>query len=174
MPTEKIPFVNYRATGDGLYMLFESSATHRASLMAEHLLSEYLTHRPSLPNVTIDLHDCGWVDSTFAGWMIKTRKQLQGLGGVLRLARCPSACQQSLDVMGLTPLFEAVDAPPPDGLYRVECPAEEADAGTIRFMLGAHEELADLNADNERKFKPVAEQLRRELDGKTSGSTGGG
>ena len=71
-----------------LYLGFRGAATHRASSTADKIVAQFLGVGPSAPTVVLDLADCGWIDSTFAGWMIRMPKQLALHGGKLIVSRC--------------------------------------------------------------------------------------
>jgi hypothetical protein len=163
MPDSGPSSVAYCTVDNRLYLTFEGGATHRASLTAEPIVYDFLATNPTTPQIVLDMDGCPWIDSTFAGWMVRVRQRAAAVQGVTVVSRCPDACRTSLDVMGLKPLFCFSDMTPPGEL--AECPytAEGADAATIDFMLQAHEELADASPDNRERFGHVAEKLREEL-----------
>lgn len=162
------PRIAYATLGAQLYILCDGSATHRVSLAADQLVTEFLTTNPAAPVVLLDLNGCSWVDSTFAGWMIRLRQRVTRGNGRVVVANCSAACLSSLGVMGLCSLFEFCNVTPPPKLERVACPEEGADAETLKFMLAAHEHLADVSPENRRVFARIAGELRRELNqGKT-------
>lgn len=158
------PHISYAIEGERLFIDVEKSATHRVSLTAEQLLVEFLDKCSSdTPSVVLSLEGCQWVDSTFAGWMVRVRQRLQTRSGTMTITSCTNGCLASLNVMGLTGLFHFEPIPFPSELHRVSCPVEEADVGTIEFMLSAHENLADANPANEQTFSPITQELRRQL-----------
>ena len=159
-----MPEVACAADGLRLYLAFDGGATHRTSLTAERLVSRFLAGNPDQPTVILDLDGCAWLDSTFAGWMVGLRQRLSEVGGCLVVSGCPGACRSSLEVMGLTPLFEFRALPRPPQLDRVPCPEEEADVATIEFMLEAHQKLAEVSPANREVFARIAEELRRRLN----------
>lgn len=155
--------VRYAATKERLYVAVCGDATHRISLTVEYLVCEFLATEPAQPEMVLDLEGCAWIDSTFAGWMIKLRKRLAAVRGQVLVSRCPKAARDSLEVMGLARLFDFRDVPAPAKTSQIDCSDEHLDADTIAFMLEAHQGLADLNPDNKRRFTPITESLRREL-----------
>ncbi len=161
VPTEP-QCLGFAASASQLYITFSTAATHRASLAADQLTTRFLNGDPAAPTIILDLDGCGWIDSTFAGWLIRLKRQVARQGGRLVLASCPDACRASLDVMGLSSLFEfrTVDRPP--DLTPIVCAAGELDASTIEFMARAHECLAEMNSLNAPAFAHIAEQLRAE------------
>ena len=163
MSPEEPLHIRYVVTGVQLYVAFNAGATHRVSLAAERITREFLADDPEQPVVVLDLDGCAWVDSTFAGWMINLRQRVAQADGRLIVSRCPQACLDSLDVMGLTALFEFETMTPPGEMKHVVCPDEATDADTIEFMLDAHQRLIDVNPANKRAFTPLAAKLRSEL-----------
>lgn len=150
-------------TSDQLYLALACGANHRASLTGERLASEFLEHAPPHPVVVLDLDGCRWIDSTFAGWMIKLRQRLSARGGALIVSHCQESCRASLQIMGLTKLFELRDVAPPATIRPVACVEEGSDPETIAFMVEAHQRLADVSPEHQREFSHIAEELRREL-----------
>lgn len=157
------PRIAYAAANSQLYILFDGSATHRVSLTAEQLVSEFLASNPTKAMAILDLDGCAWVDSTFAGWMIRLQQRVARIGGRVVISNCCDNCLSSLEVMGLKSLFEFQHVSAPPELHRIACPEEGANADTLDFMADAHEHLADVSPDNERVFARIAAELRREL-----------
>lgn len=156
------PIIAYAAVGSQLYILFDGSATHRVSLTAEQLVGEFLASNPTHPVAILDLDGCTWVDSTFAGWMIRLQQRLARGGGRVVISNCCENCLSALEVMGLKALFDFQPVSTPD-LHRIACPEEGTNVDTLEFMLDAHERLADVSPENRRVFARIAEELRREL-----------
>jgi len=168
LTTPNPPHIRYAASEAQLYIAFDGHATHRASLTAEALFGAFLASAPAQPIAIFDLDACTWVDSTFAGWMIKTRQQLSRAGGRVVLSRCTPTCRGALQTMGLSQLFEFRDVGLPPGMEQVPCPEEGADRATVEFMLEAHQRLADLSPENQRVFARIAAELRRVLESTNS------
>lgn len=147
-----------------LYLGFEGGANHRASLAGEPAVREFLAATPPAPAVAIDLGEATFLDSTFAGWLIRLQNRLRQAGGRLIVTGCAEICRSSLEIMGLTSLFTFEPRPAPPQARRIGfSDLEDADAETIEFMLHAHETLSHVNPQNERVFTPIAEALRDEL-----------
>lgn len=164
MPAHSAPRIRLSAAAEHLYLGFQERATHEVSLVAEALVQEFLEHQPQHPAVVMDLASCGTLDSTFAGWLLKLRREISARSGEVVISGCSQSCHTALDVMGLAPLFVFRAEPPPNGVHEVTCTGvDEGNAGAIAFMLHAHEDLAGVNAENQRVFAPVTELLRREL-----------
>ncbi len=165
MPTSGPQHIHYAITGAQLYLGFEGSATHRVSLASEHLVADFIALNLPRETVVVDLGACRYLDSTFAGWMIRLHQRLKHADGRLILSRCPETCWANLQVMGLTSLFEFEDTPTPPQTRRISCcDPEETDAEAIEFMLHAHENLAGVNDRNRQVFTPITDTLREELD----------
>lgn len=156
--------IRYADEEKTLHLCFERAATHRVSTAAEHLVCDFLGHGPPEPQVVLNLAECEFLDSTFAGWMIKLRQRLNQAGGRVVVSRCPEGCRSSLATLGLVSLFEFDDVAPPPRLGSVTCQdPDEVDAETIEMMLHAHEDLSHVSPENERTFSPVTNTLREEL-----------
>lgn len=148
----------------GLYLGFRNKATQQVCAQAEKLITDFLASHPRALLASVDLRDCQWVDSTFAGWMIGVHKRMQRAGGVLRLTGCAPACLGSLEKMHLLKLFPVDPSEPPTQTHRVPCAAADvSDRQTVQLMLAAHEELARIDEENARVFGPIAEVLRKQL-----------
>jgi anti-anti-sigma factor len=163
MPTRVPVYVHHAIHDSQLYLAFEGAASHRVSLAIEHLAADFLDHHPSKPEVVLDLAACSFLDSTFAGWMIMLQKRVKQAGGRVVVSRSSEPCRSNLPMLGLTSLFEFAAVPPPGPTERMACDDDATDAEAIEVMLHAHEDLAAVNADNERVFTPIADTLRREL-----------
>jgi anti-anti-sigma regulatory factor len=156
--------IAFGAAAGQFYLGFEGGATHRASCTADRITGQFLAAVSAQPAIVLDLDGCSWIDSTFAGWMIRLQKQVLRSGGKLVVSRCPDGCRSSLDVMGLAPLFEFSAVAAPATLTRLQCADEELDAATIEFMAEAHESLGKVDSPQAAAFTHIAEQLRHELD----------
>jgi hypothetical protein len=155
--------VEFMATDGLLYLAFPDGASHQAARGAFEIVRGFLRECQGTPLVALDLDGCGWVDSTFAGWLIRLHRQLTPRGGCILLAQCPAGCWASLEIMGLSALFLTRAVPRPAERHTYDCPDEGADPATIRFVLGLHAGLAKLNDANQRTFAPLVAQLRQEL-----------
>ena len=164
MSSTRTPQIRFAAQDAQFYIAFEGSATHHSSVAAEHLAAEFLAQEPQDPQAVLDLQRCDFVDSTFAGWMLRLRQRLKQTGGRVIISRCPDACRANLDLMGLTSLFDFESVPMPAKTKEIACPnPDQHDAEWIAVMLHAHEDLADVNSDNKEAFTPVIDTLRDEL-----------
>lgn len=163
--TGQTQHIRVATSGAELYLAFEGSATHRISLATEHVATDFLAHAPPEPQAILDLAACSFLDSTFAGWMIKLQQRVRARGGRVVISHCPPTCRSNLQVMGLTSLFEFKDVDPPGETRQIPCSEPSGvDKDTVEFILHAHEDLSRVNSDNERTFTPITESLRRELD----------
>lgn len=157
--------VGFGAADGGIYVSLAGRATQRTCPTVDRLVGDYLATQPKPPRITINLGGCGWVDSTFAGWLVGLKRRLDRYpGSVLRLAQCSERCVTSLNRMHLASLFEIGDFPPPSDLRQVECvTTDKPTREDLKLMLRAHEDLAGLSGENAAVFTPVAEMLRRQL-----------
>ena len=163
MPTRAPVYVRHAIQESQLYLAFEGAASHRVSLAIEHLAADFLDQHPARPEVVLDLGACSFLDSTFAGWMIMLQKRVRQAGGRVVVSRSSDSCRSNLTMLGLTSLFEFTAVVPPGNTERMACDDDACDAEAIEVMLHAHEDLAEVNADNRRVFTPIADTLRQEL-----------
>lgn len=164
------PQLHVGTVGGGFYIGLNGRATQRVCPTADRLVADYLAGQPADPCITLDLTDCLWVDSTFAGWLIGVHKRLQRVAGArLLLAGCSDRCRGSFDKMRIAALFEFVAAEPPADVTEVTCSgSDRPDKATLQLMASAHEELASVDETNQRVFTPVATLLRHQIEqGKT-------
>jgi anti-anti-sigma factor len=146
-----------------LYVSVCGAATHQTCPTAAKLVRSFLAAHPG-GEVIVDLRDADWVDSTFAGWLIGSRKALRREGGTLKLTGAGPNCKASLDNMQLCQLLDFADVDPPAHLHSVRCGAPGgSDRANTRLMLEAHEQLAAVSDDNRRIFGPIAALLRDQL-----------
>ena len=114
-----------------------------------------------------DLRECGWVDSTFAGWMIGLHKRLKQADGdgALRVVGWSDGCRESLERMNLCRLFEQGPSNEPRHFRVLEYPAADSpDRAAIELMAKAHRELAEMDDENRRVFGPIADMLEQQLE----------
>lgn len=163
MARKDAPRIAYASAGEQLYVHLDGQATHRVALAADAVMREFRSQTPNPPLVVLDLSGARYIDSTFAGWLVRVRKDLERVDGRLVLAGATDGAERSLQIMGIAPLFVFRDVTPPPDVRTLVCPEEEIDAPTIEFMLRAHEELAAESPANAEAFRRIAEQLRAEL-----------
>jgi anti-sigma B factor antagonist len=119
----------------------------------------------------VDLSDCTYCDSTFLGTLLglKRRFDRHNKGG-LRLI-CPSSpLRQMLAQFGAERLFEVVEHGKKSDIQttwqQLECQVERANTPRFkRNVVEAHEELVAAGGELAKRFGPVAEAVRQELDG---------
>lgn len=164
------PQIGVAAVPERLFLAFRHRATHEVSLAAETLVTDYFAVSTAEDfRIVLDLRECDVLDSTFAGWMLKLRRRCTERRGGVVVSGCSASCRGALDVMGLSELFPQEAAERPGELQWSQLPGiDEGDPEAIEFMLGAHEDLADVNDNNRRVFRPIAELLRRELERRQS------
>lgn len=151
--------------GDGLYLAIDGEATRHTSQAAERLVSDYLTANRNSANIVLDLGSASYVDSTFAGWMLKLRRQMGALPSAsLCLSGCSDRCRQALDNLHVTSLIQRTDVPKPDKTTKMSCSSGDLpERALLELMAAAHEELASLDEQNRQVFGPIAEALRKGL-----------
>lgn len=121
----------------------------------------------------VDLSQCSGMDSTFMGTLAGMSARLSSRdGGSLQIAEPGPRNLRSLEDLGLDHLME-ID--PPEAIWRGKIDAIRKDLkppGSIlhlnelqrtRHVLEAHENLSDLNDQNEREFSNVVEVMKTNL-----------
>lgn len=132
MSDTSTPRVRYNVGDTCLYLTVAGSACHQTSLVGEHLATEFLAQNPPEPTLVLDLDACGFLDSTFAGWMIRLYRRLKAVGGRLVVSRCAGRCRADLEMMELTSLFDFEDAPPDGGARSaVDGPSAKTASGPV-------------------------------------------
>lgn len=151
----------------------------RVSGRATHIISQPLREyawqmiRRGYREFFIDLADCLYLDSTFAGVLAGASMKLKEAGGSLTLVCVPPRCAELLLTLGIEPLFKYAADPltePEAGSELKSLPlaarSREAWAGTI---LEAHRLLAEAERANESRFEDVLEFLKTDMPGAAAG-----
>ncbi|MCH7870274.1 MAG: hypothetical protein IID33_01105 [Planctomycetes bacterium] len=158
--------ISFGCTKGGLFIRFDSEGTRDTCRVADELVNNFLGTHTDSPTVMFDLRKCGWVDSTFAGWMVGLNKRLKEADGdgALRVVGWSDGCRESLERMSLCRLFEQGPADEPRHFRVLEYPrGEAADRSAIELMAQAHRELAEMDDENRRIFGPIADMLEQQL-----------
>ncbi len=157
--------VQFGSSAGGLYLAFGGEATRQVCPTVDRLVTDFLSANREKARIFLDLRDADWIDSTFAGWMLRVRKQLaQGDESGVFITGCGERCQETLHTMRLTALIERSDVPRPDQMSKLVFElGAKPDRAAIELMARAHEELATVNEENHRLFAPIAALLRAEL-----------
>lgn len=163
MMTESV-HIQHATAERQLYLAFDQRATHEAALAAEALTEAFLASNPPQPTVVLDLAAGRLLDSTFAGWMLKLRRLCYQHEGRVVVSHCSTACRGTIDLLGLTALFDFEDVTPPENLQQVVCaPSGDSGPQAVEFVMQTHEHLADVSRENQETFAPVVDVLRDEL-----------
>jgi anti-anti-sigma regulatory factor len=164
--SERTLGIRYGCRDGGLYVRFGGEATSESCRAADRLVRDYVETHGETPVVVVDLADCGWVDSTFAGGMVGLHKRLRACGDLaeLRLAELSAEGRASLEKMHLTSLLKCGACRPPTHMRALECDAQTApDREAVALMARAHRELARVDEENRRVFEPIAVMLEAQL-----------
>lgn len=116
--------------------------------------------------VTVELTECGYLDSTFLGCLIGLHKRSLGLGGSLLRFVADEPCR--LRLLSTASLHKLLD-------FVAECPATDDDYITLEFghfdsrdlgkhVMTSHRLLADLGGDDAEQFRAIADRLQKELN----------
>ena len=140
---------------------------------ATHLISQPLREygnqmiRRGYREFVVDLSNCVYLDSTFAGVLAGMSVKLKEQAGSVTLYKTPERCKELVATLGIEPLFsfdaEPAPAPAPDAQLQqlpMAARSREAWAGTI---LEAHRLLAEAERANEGRFEDVVEFLKAEM-----------
>jgi anti-anti-sigma regulatory factor len=118
-----------------------------------------------LTRLTINLHECETMDSTFLGVLAGAALRFRRAGGEVTLTHVTGRKMELVENMCLDRLLtvRGADGPEPvTGFDPVAGPVPDQVA-LSRTVLDAHETLSQLSEDNRRKFKDVVDFLRTEL-----------
>jgi len=126
--------------------------------------------REGVTTVVVDFQSCSYLDSTFLGALVSLACALEEVHGGIVLNCISGWIQGRIRSMGLSHLFQLADAPFSEvvsggrepKLEPVSVPElgrEEA----ARYVLRAHERLAEMCPAHREHFRRVVEALRREL-----------
>lgn len=119
-------------------------------------------------NFVLDLADCTLMDSTFLGVLagigLKFDNKNGEPAGSVELLNPTPRISDLLESLGVAHLFKVTQATAPAGQFQAVEETKNADrADVTRTCLEAHRILMNLNPDNVRKFKDVAEFLAEDL-----------
>jgi anti-anti-sigma regulatory factor len=142
---------------------FNTSVTFKA-LLAE-------LERLDFPCVVLDLSDCALMDSTFlgvlAGFGLRAVSQRDsGKPRVIELLNAGEPLMESLETMGLLPLFQTKQGAPPAGeVVETTGPSacQPSREEITRASLEAHRTLMSLSPENAARFQDVARFLAEDL-----------
>lgn len=150
----------------GLYVGLRGRATQRTCPTADKVVSDYLASEPGTCRITLDLSNCDWVDSTFAGWLISLSKRAaRRAAGEVRLTGCNARCRSSLDKMKLSSLFAFRETSVPAKTQTIRCTTgDRPRKEEIKLFLEAHEALAAIDSENARIFMPIIAALREQIE----------
>ena len=156
------PEITVGSCGDALYIDVRGRATQRICPTADKLVRSYLEAHGAAATVIVDIGGCGWLDSTFAGWLAGLHKKLPGR---VTITGCGDNCHNSIARMNLQDLFQFADVPAPAESETITClTRDQPTKPELQLMLSAHEQLAAVSDSNARIFSPIVEMLRRQLE----------
>ena len=160
------PEITVGAVEGGLYIALRGRATQRTCPTADQLVNDYFSSRPPKPTVVLDLGGCDWVDSTFAGWLVRLSKRMgRTAGGQVHISGCSDRCRDSLEKMQLAAMFQFQAVEAPAETRTVTCTTlDRPSKEELRLMLEAHEALAGISPENERVFGPIIAALRNQIE----------
>lgn len=159
------PAIDVGTSNGRLYIGLRGRATQRICPTIERIVGDHMDAESPTPGVVLDLDGCGWIDSTFAGWLVGLQRRIGRVpGGSLSLANCSERCRGSLIKMQLEALFPYEEKIEPADVREVSCDtSDRPDSAALRLMLESHEHLASLSESNARVFGPIVETLKQQL-----------
>lgn len=113
--------------------------------------------------VRVDLRDCTTMDSTFSGTLLALKRRLEQRAGRLVLVSPSARAVELLRQMGLEDFYVTEVAPRAGEPWRELAPAWPRPEDLTRLVLDAHDELANVPGVAARTFRPVVEELRRNV-----------
>ena len=137
--------------------------------VALHQFGEHLQQPGVSPRFVVDLDHCPTMDSTFMGTLARIALHQSSTGnGRLIVCNANEQNKRLLKTLGLTHLLD-VRQQTPEKLEKAEAelrPAQVAEVGRLDrviLMITAHEQLVDLDTQNEVRFQNVLKYLRQSL-----------
>jgi anti-anti-sigma factor len=119
--------------------------------------------------VVIDFQSCSYLDSTFLGALLSLALRLEQVHGQIILNCVSEWIQERFRTMGLARFFRVVEQPFTAAGGREDIELEPVNVRelsreeTARYILRAHERLAEMCPSHQKHFQAVVEGLRREL-----------
>lgn len=153
----------YRETENRLYIRAQGHIGVKLCGELKLTVFERLESQPPVQRVYVDLSRCEYMDSTFMGLLVGFNKRfLRFSEKPITILRANETCLKLLKTIGITRLVELSDedVPFPEPLAAVGA-EKPASAG---MLLGAHEDLAELSEENERKFSGLLSILEKQAE----------
>lgn len=121
--------------------------------------------------VVVDFQSCSYLDSTFLGALVALACAVEQVHGRIILNCVSDWIKDRLRAMGLTHLFRVVETPfaevldgqPEPELTPLPVPPLSREE-TARYILRAHERLAQMCPVHREHFRRVVEAIRREME----------
>jgi anti-anti-sigma factor len=124
-------------------------------------------------NIVVDFQSCSYLDSTFLGALVAVAIAAERVHGRIILNCISDWIRDRLHTMGLSHMFRVAEEPFAVALQgRPEPPLNEVPVGelsreeTARYILRAHERLAQMCPEHQEHLRLVVETLRKELGSK--------
>jgi anti-sigma B factor antagonist len=124
-------------------------------------------------NIVVDFQSCSYLDSTFLGALVAVAIAAERVHGRIILNCISDWIRERLRTMGLSHMFQLAEQPFAVALQgRPEPALSEVPVGelsreeTARYILRAHERLAQMCPELREHLRRVVEALRKELGSK--------
>lgn len=116
-------------------------------------------HRPDTTDLYFDLSDAGWLDSTFIGFLLSLVGRTDGAELPAVHLFQPKACVlEVLENMHVLHMFHiAAELPPAPPAWEVLPPVTLATDTGAELVIGAHQQLIDVDPRNAPVFQPVVD-----------------
>jgi len=122
--------------------------------------------------VVVDFQSCSYLDSTFLGALVALACAVERVHGRIILNCISEWIKDRLRTMGLSHLFQLVDAPFAEAVHGWPEPElspapvpELSREETARYVLRAHERLAEMCPAHREHLRRVIDIVRQELEG---------
>jgi len=126
--------------------------------------------RSGAVTIVVDFQSCSYLDSTFLGALVAMAMAAEKVHGRIVLNCISDWIRERLRTMGLSHLFQLAEQPFAAALQgRPEPPLDEVPVAelsreeTARYILRAHERLAEMCPEDREHLQRVVEVLRKEL-----------
>lgn len=150
----------YRESGNVLYIRAQGHIAVKLCAELKARVFERLEAQPPVQRLYVDLSPCEYMDSTFMGLLVGFNKRL------LRYSEKPitvlganETCVKLLRTIGILRLVEMSEekVPFPEPMEAIGA----SDAAAASLLLGAHRDLSELSAENEKKFSGLLSILEK-------------
>ena len=154
--------------GDGFFVRVTGRGDYGLGPVLEERAMQAI--REGARMVVVDFQTCSYLDSTFLGALVALSCELKEVDGRIVLNCVSDWIVERLKSMGLWKMFRVVAEPFAEASPETGGPELEAvtvptldKAEAARYIIHAHERLAEMCPEHQEHFQHVVDALRREL-----------